>query len=90
MNITTLLIVLAIGVVIWGIVAGIRVFDFLRRRGERVSFIWIKLMLPVYVHRYAQMTRAETGKTGALFYHYVIAFNLALVAVLVAVALETL
>ena len=47
-------------------------------------------MPAVYAHRYVQMTGAETGKAGALFFHDVIAFNLPLVAVLVAAALETL
>ena len=52
-----------------------------------MSFIWIRLMLPVCVHRYARVTRPETGKTGPLFYHFVIAFNLALVAVVAALGL---
>jgi hypothetical protein len=86
MGTMTPLYVLALAAVIWGIISGIRIFEFLRRRGENVSFIWIRLMLPVYLHRYAQITRAETGKTGPLFFHYVVAFNLALVAVLIAVA----
>jgi len=86
---TTIFFVLAFAAVIWGIVAGIRIFEFLRRRGDSVSFIWMRLMLPVYVFRYARITRAETGKTGPLFYHYVIAFNLALAAVLAAVVVRT-
>jgi len=89
MNIVTLLFMLTGVAVIWGIVAGIRIFEFLRRRGENVSFIWIRLMLPVYVHRYAKITRAETGKTGPLFYHYVVAFSLALAAMLAAVVVRS-
>ena len=90
MGITTLLIVFALAAVIWGIVAGLRIFEFLRRRGHKVSFFWLRLMLPVYLHRYAQVTRAESGRTGPLFYHYVISFNLALAAALAAVAIKTL
>jgi hypothetical protein len=88
MEFTTLLYVVACAAVIWGIVSGIRIYDFLRRRGDAGSFIWIRLMLPVYLSRYAKITRAENGRAGPLFYHYVIAFNLALVAVLMAVTIN--
>ncbi len=90
MSTSTLLFGLAIVAAVWGIVAGLRIFEALRRRGEKVSFVWIRLMLPVYVHRYAEVTRAETGRAGPLFYHYVVAFNLALAAVLVAALLLAL
>jgi hypothetical protein len=88
MKFTTLLYVVASAAVVWGIVSGIRIYDFLRRRGDAGSFIWIRLMLPVYLSRYAKITRAENGRTGPLFFHYVIAFNLALVAVLIVVAIH--
>lgn len=90
MNISTALFMIAGGAVVWGIVAGLMIADNLRRRGEKVSFLWIRLMLPVYVHRYHQLTRAESGRAGPLFYHFVIAFNVALAAVLVAIAVQSL
>jgi len=83
MNVTTLLTAIAIIGVGWGTVTSVRIFDALRKRGHSVNFLWLRLYLPSYVHRYAVLTKEETGKTGPLFYHFVIAFNVALVAVLV-------
>ena len=88
MSASTLLFVLAGAAVVWGIVAAMLIFEALRRRGEKVSFLLIRLMLPAYVHRYEQVTREDTGRAGPLFYHFVMAFNLALVAVVVAVLLR--
>lgn len=88
MTASILLLVLAAAAAVWGIVAGILVFEALRRRGEKVSFWLIRLMLPMWVHRYGAVTRDETGRTGPLFYHYVIAFNVALVAALLALLLK--
>ena len=90
MSLPTLLVGIAAVAVAWGIVAGMMIFDALKRRGQTVSLIWIRLFLPFYVHRYAVMTRQETGRTGALFYHYVVAFNVALAAVLLAAAVTQL
>jgi len=42
-------------------------------------------MLPVYAHRYKKITLEETGKAGTLFYHYVIAANIALVFAIAAI-----
>ena len=80
MDVTMLLVVLAGAAVVWGIVAGLLVFDALRRRGEKVHFLLIRLLLPLWVHRYAELTRDESGRPGALFYHYVVAFSVALAA----------
>ncbi len=90
MSATTPLLVLAGAAGVWGIVAGILVFDALRRRGEKVNFLLARLLMPVWVHRYAEVTRAEQGRTGGLFYHYVIAFNVALAAALLAFAVTLL
>ncbi|MFC2173167.1 hypothetical protein ACFLU6_11125 [Acidobacteriota bacterium] len=87
MSAATLLLVLAVAAAVWGVVAGILIFETLRRRGENVSFLWIRLMLPAYVHRYGQITKKEQGKRGVLFFHYVVAFNIALAAVLAALIL---
>ncbi|MCW8804901.1 MAG: hypothetical protein OQK56_00455 [Ignavibacteriaceae bacterium] len=42
-------------------------------------------MLPVYAHRYKKITLEETGKVGTLFYHWVIAINIALVLAVAAI-----
>ncbi len=90
MSATTPLLVIAGVAVGWGVVAGLLVFEALRRRGEKVDFLLVRLLLPLWVHRYAEVTRAETGRTGGLFYHYVIAFNVALAAALAALLVAAL
>jgi hypothetical protein len=86
MNATGVFVGLAGAAVVWGVVAGMLILHALRERGEEVSFILVRLMLPAYVHRYATLTREETGKPGILFYHYVVAFNLGFLAALAALA----
>lgn len=56
------------------------IYDALRRRGLPVSFLMLRLMIPRYVSQYRQITLTESGSSGALFYHWIIAINLALVA----------
>ena len=90
MAVQTLLVVVAGAAVVWGVVAGILIFEALRRKGLTTSFLWIRLFMPFYVHRYSVVTREETGRTGPLFYHFVIAFNIALLAALLAAALAHL
>ena len=90
MDATIPLVALAGVAVAWGIVAGLLVFDALRRRGEKVNFLLVRLLLPVWVHRYAELTRDESGRPGPLFYHYVVAFSVALAAAVAAALLRLL
>lgn len=86
----TLFLSLTVIAVIWHVVATILIFDNLRRRGEPVSFIWLRMMSPWYATKYRTVTRAETGRTGPLFYHWVVAINAALVFVLTGLAVRYL
>jgi len=85
MNITILLAVLAFIAVAWYIVSGIMIINELLKRKQKINFVFIKLMLPVYAHRYKKITLEETGKVGTLFYHWVIAINIALVLAVAAI-----
>ena len=73
---------------LWYIVASILIYENLRRRGEKVSFLWLRAMAPIYASRYRKLTKQETGRTGMLFYHWVVSVNLALVLTLLAVAVH--
>jgi hypothetical protein len=53
---------------------------FLRKRGEKVQFLWIKLMMISYADQYRKITRAETGRVGILYYVWIISINLALLS----------
>jgi hypothetical protein len=55
------------------------IINELLKRKQKINFVFIKIMLPVYAHRYKKITLEETGKVGPLFYHWVIAINTALV-----------
>jgi len=69
--------------VVWAVVAAIRIADALQRRNIPVPWFWLRAMLPRYVCQYKEITKKETGRIGPLFYHFVIAINLALVLALV-------
>ncbi|MEJ2506800.1 MAG: hypothetical protein P8Y81_11125 [Ignavibacteriaceae bacterium] len=90
MNITIFLAVLAFIAVAWYIVSGIRIVSELQKRKQKINFIFIKMMLPVYAHRYKKITFEETGKVGLLFYHWVISINTALVLAVAAIIFKSL
>ena len=52
---------------IWHVTATMMIYDALRRRGRKVSFILLRLMSPQYAADYKEITRQEMGKTGPLF-----------------------
>jgi len=79
MNMTIFLAVIAFVAVGWYIVSGIMILNELQKRGEKVYFIFLNFMLPAYASRYKKITLKETGKVGTLFYHWLIAINIALV-----------
>jgi len=72
--------------IVWHIVSGAMIVNELMKRKQKIQFIIIKLMLPVYAHRYKKITLEETGKVGSLFYHWLIAINTALVFGIAAIA----
>lgn len=74
--------VVAIGCVIWAVVAAVKIAVYMSRKGHKVSFLWLRLMILKYLHEYARVTREENGRVGPLFYHYVVPLNLALVLVI--------
>lgn len=74
-----LLAALAIACVVWGVTAALLIVADLRRRGEAVNFVWLRLLILKYLGQYARITHEETGRVGPLFYHYVVPLNVALV-----------
>jgi hypothetical protein len=69
--------------VVWAVVAALLIVDYLSRRGVKVNFLWLRLLIIKYLHEYARVTREETGRVGPLFYHYVVPLNVALLIALV-------
>ena len=72
--------------IVWHIISGAMIVNELMKRKQKIQFIFINVMLPVYAHRYKKITMEETGKVGSLFYHWLIAINTALVFGIAAIA----
>jgi len=79
MELKNIFIALTAIAIIWFVVSGAMIVNELIKRKHKIKFIIINAMLPVYVHRYRKITLEETGKVGALYYHWIIAINAALV-----------
>jgi len=77
---------LALLSVIWGIASSIRITAWLSRRGVKITYFLLRLMIIKYVSQYREMSRAEFGQTGPLFFHYIIAMNAALVCTVIGAA----
>jgi hypothetical protein len=82
---TILFISIAIISVVWFIVTGLVICDWLGKRSYRVNYLFIRLFLPVYVYQYKKLTTAETGRAGPLYYHWIISINTALVFAVAAI-----
>ena len=75
---TVAVLVVAWVCVVWAVVAALLIAADRRRRGAKVSYVWLRLFILRYLFDYRRMTRQETGRTGLLFYHYVVPLNVAL------------
>lgn len=76
--------ILAFMSIAWGIVSMIAIVSFLQKRGRKIHFILINIMIFKYVHDYHQITTEEDGKPGYWFYSFTIAMNMALLCAFIA------
>jgi len=60
------------------IISTMMIYSYLERRGEKLSFIWLRLYIFSYVSKYVKITKRETGKIGNIFYIWLISINTAL------------
>jgi len=60
------------------VVSTVMIYVHLKDRGEKVSFLWLRLFMISYANRYKKLTKNETGKVGYLFYLWIISVNVAL------------
>jgi hypothetical protein len=68
MNTLYVLLMIGAGIgAVWFVVSSLLIYDNLGRRGQKVNFLLIRLMLPWYVSRYREITKSETGKSRAAF-----------------------
>jgi hypothetical protein len=74
-----LLMVLALVAVLVNVVLSIIITAQLQKRGVKINFFLIRLLIPKYVHQYKTITLEEQGSVGGLFYGWVISINVALI-----------
>jgi len=55
----------------------------LSKRGVKINFFLVRLLIIKYIHQYKQITLEETGKVGPLYYPCIVSINMALVLALV-------
>ena len=85
------LLVIAIVSVLWGVASALMIAAALQNRGVKINWIWFRVFLVSrYLDQYRDITRRETGRTGRLFYSYLIAMMVALVTVIVGLVLRRL
>ena len=80
----------AVCCVLWHVVTTMFIYENLRRRGEKVNFILLRLWAPWFASKYKAITKAETGRVGTLFHQWVISINLTMVSVLTAILIHWL
>jgi hypothetical protein len=73
--------------VLWAVTASLLIARDLQKKGLKVNFIFLRLLIIRYLYQYRKLTKEQTGRVGPLFYHYVVPLNLALALVIVLVIL---
>ena len=81
-------IILTLACIIWGIVSMIAITSFLQKKGRKINFLLINIMIFKYVHEYHQITTDETGKSGFWFYSFTVTMNLALLCAIIALIMN--
>jgi len=81
--------ILALASAVWGVVSSIVITSFLARRGVKINYVFIKVLILKYIHQYRKMTMQENGRPGPWFYSFVVSMNLALVFAIVGILFKT-
>lgn len=78
-----MLMIIALVCIAWSITSLMIISGRISRRGTRIQFFLLTLLFFRYISIYEEMTKEETGKRGALVYHFVIPLWVALILVIV-------
>ncbi len=78
-----IVLICAIACVCLYVVFSMMIIHQLSKRGVKINFFWLRLLIIKYIHQYKKMTLEETGKVGPLFYPCIISVNMALVLAIV-------
>jgi hypothetical protein len=89
MLLSNVLLGIAFTSIAWSIVSSLVITDALQKRGVKINWIFLRIMIIKYIGQYRDVTRKETGRTGPWFYSYIIAVNVALATVIVGLILRS-
>ena len=64
------------------VVSTLMMYSYLKDKGEKVSFLWLRLYMISYTNRYKKLTKNETSKVGYLFYIWIVSINVTLISLL--------
>lgn len=70
---------------VWFVITSMRITDYLQKKGEKINWFLIRLLLPSYADKYKKLTREETGQTGPLYMQWIISVNGMLIFAVLAV-----
>ena len=87
---SNLFFVLAIISAVSGVFSSIVIASWLSKRGIKINYPFIKVLIIKYVHQYRKITQQEGGKPGPWFYSFVISMNLALVFAITVIVLKAI
>ena len=90
MEISTVLLVVAVVSALWGVVDSILIAIALDKWGVSVNMVLFRLLFFRYLSQYRQVSLRETGKVGPLFYSFIISMNVALVCCIAALILKAI
>ncbi len=60
-------------------ISSMAIIDYLSKRGVKINYFLLRLMIIPYADRYRKLTKQEDGKTGRLYYVWLGSVNMALV-----------
>ena len=88
LEILDIIMIAALLCVVWAVTALVLVTQKVTRKGEYKNPFLFNLILLRNLSKYQEQTQAEHGKTGALYYHFVIPMWVAFAFVIVWVLLS--
>ncbi len=80
---TSIVLIFAIACVCLYVIFSMMIVHQLSKRGVKINFFLLKLLIIKYIHQYKQITLEESGKVGPLYYPCIVSINMALVLALV-------
>ena len=66
----------------------IAITSFLQKKGRKINFLLINIMIFKYVYEYHKITTDETGKPGFWFHSFTVTMNLALICTIIALIMN--